>query len=107
MVSIDENGKMSYEGKAKTRTDRFIKKAIDTKKETMHIIANNSTTFVGRDGKNYEYSRDDDGNFYSGGAYGGCIVSGKHSSYSRSWALSRPRHRSYHSPRLSLPLRCR
>ena len=79
MVSIDENGKMSYEGKAKTRTDRFIKKAIDTKKETMHIIANNSTTFVGRDGKNYEYSRDDDGNLYSGGAYGGCIVSGKHS----------------------------
>ena len=74
-----ETGLLSYEGKAKSKTDRIIKKAIVSKKETIHIEANNSSTFTDRNGEKHTYTKDDNGgNFYGGGAYGGSTVTGKH-----------------------------
>ena len=79
VVRNAETGQLSYEGKTKSRTDRMIKKAIDSKKETVHIEANNSNLFTDRNGETHTYTKDDNGgDFYGGGAYGGSVVNGKH-----------------------------
>ena len=63
---------ISYEGKARTKNDRFLKKTIDNKNITVNIIAekakknNGKNTFTANDGIDYLY-----GNGNTGGAYGG------------------------------------
>ena len=79
-LDLNENGEMVCFGKAKTRTDRLIKKAINSNKETVNIVANNSNEFTDRNDEKHSYSQDDSGGgFYGGGAYGGSVVSDKHS----------------------------
>ena len=81
-VAVDENGEMTYSGKAQNHTDRFIKKAIDRTDITVNIIAeNNKKSFQGPDGKEYNYTKEADG-IRTSGAYGGSVfISGKAFSY--------------------------
>ena len=46
-VSLDEDGKMSYKGKASTEIDKMIQNAIDDKDITVNILADNSNSFGG------------------------------------------------------------
>ena len=72
-VFIDDNGNMDYSGKAKTKIDRFLKKAI--KQENVKVIIkanNNQETFTTYDGKKYNYYKDEEG-VMAAGAYGGSV----------------------------------
>jgi RHS repeat-associated protein len=71
-VSLDSDGKMTYSGKAKTKTDKFVKNAIDRSDVTINIVAeNDKKSFTSKtDGKKYDYKNEDDGIICTG-AYGG------------------------------------
>ncbi len=78
-VQLDENGKMSYSGRARTKTDKFVKMAIDRKDMTINISAENEKkTFTSKtDGKEYAYKKEDDG-ITCTGAYGGSEYTNGH-----------------------------
>jgi hypothetical protein len=65
----DNEGNLTYEGKAKSFTDKKIKKMIDDEKITVNLVANNSDKFIAQDCKEYNYYK----NF--GGACGGNEIS--------------------------------
>ena len=71
-VSLGSDGKMTYSGKAKTKTDKFVKNAIDRSDITIIIVAeNDKKSFTSKtDGKQYDYKKEDDGIICTG-AYGG------------------------------------
>jgi len=81
LIRDNTTGKLTYDGKAKTYTDRFIKRAIDSKNLTIRISAkNNQKTFQDVNGKSYEYQKEE-GNIRTAGAYGG-------SSYNNGYATA-------------------
>ena len=78
-VSLGSDGKMTYSGKAKTKTDKFVKNAIDRSDITINIDAeNDKKSFTSKtDGKQYDYKKEDDGIICTG-AYGGSEYANGH-----------------------------
>ena len=78
-VSLDEHGRMTYSGKAKTKTEKLLKDAIDRNDITINIVAeNDQKSFKSKtDGKTYEYQTESDG-IMSTGAYGGSEYNNGH-----------------------------
>ncbi len=68
-LSMNSDGKLEYTGKAKTKQEKLLVKAIENSDVKVNIIANNSNTFKGWDNKEYNYENN------GGGAYGGSVVS--------------------------------